>query len=310
MAQQQNIEAKILDSHFIDGQRSQLAHTEQLQQPIQKPHKIQWELNRQLQTSLDVNEILNTFFNAIQAEFHCAQFIYENKAADLNIKIGKKSARHSCNYQIEIANESLGKLCFTRLQRFSESDLNYLEELLCLLVYPLRNSLLYRDALKQAMHDPLTGALNRAALDTMLTKEIDLAHRHENPFSVLMIDVDHFKRINDNYGHNVGDQVLCMLVDKLKKQIRTSDVLFRYGGEEFTIILNNTSSIGANLLAQRVRCGIEEIIHMHKGNALQFTISVGMATLEANEMATQLLDRADEALYTAKKSGRNCVVQS
>ncbi|MCK4743745.1 MAG: GGDEF domain-containing protein [Sulfuriflexus sp.] len=309
MAQLQNIEAKILDSHFIDGQRSQFADAKP-SQSAKKPHKFQWELNRQLQTSLDINDILNIFFDGIQKEFHCAQLIYENKAANFNTTLGERSARHSCNYQIEIANEPLGKLCFTRLQRFSESDLHYLEELLCLLVYPLRNALLYRDALQKAMHDPLTGALNRAALDTMLDKEIDLAHRHENSLSVLMIDVDHFKNINDNYGHSVGDQVLRMLVDKLKNQIRTSDVLFRYGGEEFTIILSNTSSAGANLLAQRVRCGIEEMIYQHQETALKFTISIGMATLVENEVAKELLDRADEALYSAKKLGRNCVIQS
>lgn len=309
MAQLQNIDAKILDSHFIDEQRSQLTNAKP-SQPAKKTHKFQWELNRQLQTSLDVHDILNLFFSSIQKEFHCAQLIYENNTANFNVTLGEKSARHSCNYQIEIANESLGKLCFTRLQRFSETDLHYLEELLCLLVYPLRNALLYRDALQKAMHDPLTGALNRAALDTMLDKEIDLAHRHENALSVLMIDVDHFKNINDSYGHSVGDQVLCMLVDNLKKQIRTSDVLFRYGGEEFTIVLNNTDSTGANLLAQRVRCAIEEIIYKHQETSLQLTISVGMATLAEDEAATTLLQRADEALYSAKKLGRNRVVQS
>jgi len=309
MAQLQNIDAKILDSHFIDGQRSQLANAK-LSQPAKKTHKFQWELNRQLQTSLDIHDILHIFFSSIQKEFHCAQLIYENKNANFNATLGEKSARHSCNYQIEIANESLGKLCFTRLQRFSESDLNYLEELLCLLVYPLRNALLYRDALQKAMHDPLTGALNRAALDAMLNKEINLAHRHENALSVLMIDVDYFKNINDSYGHSVGDQVLCMLVDKLKEQIRTSDVLFRYGGEEFTIVLNNTNSTGANLLAQRVRCAIEEMLYKHHETSLQLTISVGIATLAEDEVATTLLQRADEALYSAKKLGRNCVIQS
>jgi len=309
MARLQNTEAKILDSHFIEAHRNQPANTLPAQ-PAQKPQKFQWELNRKLQTSLDINDILSIFFTGIQAEFHCAQLIYENQAADITLTLGDKSARHSCNYKIEIANESLGKLCFTRLQRFSETDLNYLEELLCLLVYPLRNALLYREALQKSMHDPLTGALNRSALDTMLDKEIDLAHRHENSLSLLMIDVDHFKNINDSYGHSVGDQILQVLVKKLKEQIRTSDVLFRYGGEEFTIILSNTDTVGAHLLAQRVRRGIEEMAYMHNDVALPFTISVGIASLEESEPASQLIDRADKALYSAKKMGRNCVVQS
>jgi len=309
MARLHNTEAKILDSHFIEGHRLQTAHANQAQ-PAQKPHKFQWELNRQLQTSLDINDILNIFFEGLQEDFHCAQLIFENHDANLNITIGAKSARHSCNYKIEIANESIGRLCLTRVQRFSERDLNSLEELICLLVYPLRNALLYKEALEKAMHDPLTGALNRAALDTMLNKEINLAYRHDNPLSVLMIDVDHFKHINDNYGHSTGDQVLRNLVAKLKEQIRTSDILFRYGGEEFTIILNNTNQDGANLLAQRVRSGIEEMTHNLTGNDLHFTVSIGAATLNKNEAAIQLLDRADHALYAAKKQGRNRVVEA
>jgi len=309
MAQLQNTEAKILDSHFIEAHRNQPVGALSAQ-PAQKPQKFQWELNRKLQTSLDITDILDIFFAYIQAEFHCAQLIYENQAADITLTLGNKSARHSCNYKIEIANESLGKLCFTRLQRFSETDLNYLEELLCLLVYPLRNALLYREALQKAMHDPLTGALNRAALDTMLDKEIDLAHRHHNSLSVLMVDVDHFKSINDTHGHSVGDQVLQALVENIKEQIRTSDVLFRYGGEEFTIILNNTNSVGAHLLAQRIRRGIEEMAYARNEVALPITISVGIASLEEDESANQLVDRADKALYSAKKLGRNCVVQS
>ena len=236
--------------------------------------------------------------------------IFEHKNSDTNITIGDKTARHNCNYQIEIAGESLGRLTFTRSIRFAEHELNRLEELLCLLVYPLRNALLYEEALKKAMHDPLTGALNRAALDTMLDKEIDLAHRHKNPLSVLMIDIDHFKDINDNYGHSMGDKVLRSLVDGLNSHIRNSDVLFRYGGEEFTILLNNTSVEGAHLLAQRIRSSIEKMTHIYDNTVIQLTISVGMATLENNETASQLLDRSDSALYAAKKFGRNCVIQA
>jgi len=309
MARLQNTEAKILDRHFIEEHRAQTAPAGYAK-PEQKPHGFQWELNRQLQTSLDINEILNIFFDSLETEFHCAQLIYENANSNINLTVGDKSARHSCNYKIEIANESLGKLCFTRVQRFSETDLNSFEELLCLLVYPLRNALLYKEAIEKSMHDPLTGALNRGALDTMLDKEIDLALRHENALSILMIDVDHFKNINDTHGHGMGDQVLRGLVEKLKSQIRTSDVLFRYGGEEFTVILNNTDPIGAKLLAQRVRRSIEEMTYFNQGIALQFTVSIGMASLETGDVTEQLLKRADHALYSAKKLGRNCVVQS
>jgi len=310
MAQLQHTEAKILDSHFLEGRNSVLSTSATALQKGSEPYKIDWELNRKLQTSLYVNEVSNIFFSSIQSEFNFAQMIFDHKNSDTSITLGDKTARHSCNYQIEIAGESLGHLSFTRSIRFAEHELNRLEELLCLLVYPLRNALLYEDALKKAMHDPLTGALNRAALDTMLDKEIDLAHRHDNPLSILMVDIDHFKQINDNYGHGMGDKVLRSLVDGLKSHIRNSDILFRYGGEEFTILLNNTSVEGAHLLAQRVRNSIEQMSHIYDDTVIQLTISVGMATLEINENATQLLERSDSALYAAKKFGRNCVIKA
>ncbi len=310
MAQLQHTEAKILDSHFLEGRSSVLSTAATQKQKNSEPYKIDWELNRKLQTSLHVNDVTNIFFSGIQSEFNFGQMIFDHKNSKTNITIGEKTARHSCNYQIEIAGESLGHLSFTRSIRFAEKELNRLEELLCLLVYPLRNALLYEEALKKAMHDPLTGALNRAALDTMLDKEIDLAHRHENPLSVLMIDIDHFKDINDNHGHSMGDKVLRSLVDGLKGHIRNSDVLFRYGGEEFTIMLNNTSVEGAHLLAQRIRSGIEQMTHIYDGIVIQLTISIGMASLESNETANQLLERSDSALYAAKKFGRNCVIQA
>ena len=309
MARLQQTEAKILDTHFLEGHRN-VPSTANSESRQDSGVKADWELNRKLQTSLHVNDVAAIFFDGIQSEFNFSQMIFEHKNSDTNITIGEKTARHSCNYQIEIAGESLGRLSFTRSIRFAEGELNRLEELLCLLVYPLRNALLYEDALKKAMHDPLTGAMNRAALDTMLDKEINLAHRHDNPLSVLMIDIDHFKAINDKFGHSMGDKVLCSLVDGLNNHIRNSDVLFRYGGEEFTILLNNTNIEGAHLLAQRIRCSIEQMTHIYDENVIQLTISIGMATLEHDESAEKLLNRADKALYAAKKFGRNCVIQA
>jgi len=310
MARLQHTEAKILDSHFLEGRNSVLAKATPQPEKDTNAYKVDWELNRKLQTSLHVNEINNIFFTGIQAEFNFAQMTFDHQDGETTITIGEKPARHSCNYQIEIAGELLGRLSFTRSIRFAEHELNRLEELLCLLVYPLRNALLYEDALKKAMHDPLTGALNRAALDTMLDKEIDLAHRHDNPLTLLMVDIDHFKSINDTYGHSMGDKVLRSLVDGLNAHIRNSDVLFRYGGEEFTILLNNTNIEGAHLLAQRIRASIEGMTHMYDENVIQLTVSIGVAMLEDDEKANHFLDRADKALYAAKKLGRNCVIQA
>lgn len=267
---------------------------------------IEWEINRKLQTSLDVGHIIQLFFTEIQRELGCKNISYTNPAAELSIEIGNK-ARHSCNYQLKIGDDSLGHLKFTDSKRFTEAALHRVEDLLCLLVYPLRNALLYKSAIEQAMRDPLTGVLNRAAMDTILDKEIDIAQRHNNPLSLLVLDIDHFKHINDNFGHTMGDNALKSLVKRICECIRSSDILFRYGGEEFTLILSNTHKEGAMLLAERIRKSIENMVYLHKDGSLCFTVSLGVAALDGYESPEKLFNRADAALFNAKDAGRNCV---
>lgn len=278
--------------------------------PAQSPKPgigIEWELNRKLQTSLDIHQILNIFFEAIRSELACAHFQYEDAQAAVDYSHGK-AARHTCNYQLTLADQSLGRLTFSRSKRFSTANLHRIEELLCLLVYPLRNALLYKEALQLAMRDTLTGTLNRAAFDTMLEKEIDIVQRHNNPLSLLVLDIDHFKKINDTYGHAMGDNALKAMVNRVNDKIRSSDILFRYGGEEFTIVLSNTDTNGAILLAERIREAIEDMVYINDDTAMRFTVSIGVSTLAKNESGTVLFDRADKALYEAKRSGRNQVM--
>lgn len=277
------------------------------QQSPQLENGVEWEINRKLQTTLDYTQILHYFYEVIQSELGCAHFHYDCPESSIEISQGK-SARHTCNYQLTIANEALGRLQFSRSRRFSENDLHRIEELLCLLVYPLRNALLYKEALQQAMRDTLTGTLNRAAFDTMLEKEIDIVKRHNNSLSLLVLDIDHFKNINDTFGHAMGDNALKALVKRVNDKIRSSDILFRYGGEEFTIVLSNTDTEGAVLLAERIRESIEQMVYINNDVTMNFTVSIGVSTLTNHESGPGLFDRADKALYKAKHSGRNQVV--
>jgi len=266
----------------------------------------EWEITRKLQTSLDVNQIIHLFHEELALVIPCKQLKYDNKDKSIEV-ISGNDGRHNCNYQLKIANESLGHLRFSRSQRFTETELHRIEELLCLLVHPLHNALLYQAAITSAMCDPLTGAYNRGALDNMLDKEHDLAHRHGNALSIMMIDIDHFKSINDKFGHAMGDNALKALVKCINHNIRSTDTLFRYGGEEFCLILSNTEQDGAQLLAERVRQSVEEMIYIHEDATLQFTISIGTATLRMDEGVNMLHKRADEAMYEAKSNGRNKV---
>ena len=155
--------------------------------------------------------------------------------------------------------------------------------------------------------DPLTGANNRAALDKTLQREVELAHRHQLPLSVVLIDLDKFKDINDGYGHSAGDYILKTLVTCIDETVRGSDMLFRYGGEEFVLILSGTDSEGAKRIAERLRCAIEAYPFVYDRQELAVTASFGVATLKNRDDAKRLFNKADAALYQAKDAGRNQV---
>lgn len=152
--------------------------------------------------------------------------------------------------------------------------------------------------------DQLTGLYNRRKLDQVLSEQIDLASRYDTPFSVLLLDVDFFKKVNDTYGHLMGDQLLQDLSHILTKKIRSVDILGRWGGEEFLIILPNCQLAGAMQLAEKIRLAIAETSFQNVGAR---TVSIGASDYKKGDQVEQLLQRADHALYQAKKSGRNCV---
>lgn len=153
--------------------------------------------------------------------------------------------------------------------------------------------------------DPLTDALNRRAFVVELEKEVGFARRHGEPLSLLMFDVDHFKSINDTFGHIIGDEVLRGISAKVREVKRKEDIFARFGGEEFVILLRTTDANGAFLFAERVRRAIEQLELDSKGRRVGVTVSVGVATLGEVDHAEALVGLADERLYRAKRSGRN-----
>jgi len=168
----------------------------------------------------------------------------------------------------------------------------------------LRTSYLLHLLSKKAMIDGLTGLWNRSYFDQRLTAELSLARRSNKPLSCIMCDIDHFKQVNDRYGHPGGDQVLRDVAHLLVEGCRVEDVICRYGGEEFAIIGPNTPSNGAAGLAERLRAGIAQSEFHHQGTAIRVTCSFGIADVESGQ---QIVQCADEALYRAKHCGRNRV---
>jgi diguanylate cyclase (GGDEF)-like protein len=162
---------------------------------------------------------------------------------------------------------------------------------------------------QQATHDALTGALNRRTIVEGLTRELSRARRDGVSVSIIMIDLDHFKHINDTYGHPVGDKVLCEAVQRVQRELRSHDLLGRYGGEEFLVVLPGCASAHTEKVAERLRrCLADEPMNLPGGQVL-VTSSFGVASSAGGvDDVGSLLQRADVSLYRAKREGRNRVV--
>ena len=256
-----------------------------------------------LHGSLVVDEVLHLFVREAQTHIRRFSFRYRNAEEDVFYDEGRAYA-HRANYHLDLHGSSLGTIIISRSQPFSPEDLRLFESMLCTLVFPLRNALLHERALRSATIDPLTGVQNRNGLRQHLDHQVLLAARHGTPTCVMMIDIDYFKSINDSHGHAAGDHVLIDTVRQITAATRTSDAVFRYGGEEFVVVLSNTSLDGARRLAERVR----ESVRKSRGSALSVTVSIGVSAWQPDDSATTLLNRADARLYSAKHQGRNRVV--
>lgn len=181
--------------------------------------------------------------------------------------------------------------------------------LLPLAVIWMMNSRLEAELLQQIVVDPLTGAYNRRGLAPALDRELAYYRRYRQDFSLVLLDLDHFKRLNDAYGHASGDQVLVAVAEILRSRLRETDLLARIGGEEFLILLPHTSLAAARLTIELLSHALREKRHMLSGASVQVTASWGITNTCgcANADAHELFRQADSALYRAKNSGRNRV---
>ncbi|XSG84178.1 MAG: GGDEF domain-containing protein [Methylohalobius sp. ZOD2] len=293
---QEQVKLAVIDNPAFEKQNAK----------IQQPQRM--ELLTVLQTTLVLDQLLQLFSREVQQWVPHDGFKYRHETIGLAVQ-GGGQAHHRCHYTLTMEEQNLGELTLQRRKRFSEAELRGLESLLCCLIYPLRNALLYYQALQSAYTDPLTGLYNRTALHSVFQREWKLAQRQKTPLSVLVLDSDYFKQINDNHGHAAGDAALIKIAHCLEQTVRASDIIFRYGGEEFVILLNNTPAEGGYLLAERVRQAIQSIDCSDIAPDLRITMSIGVAALNhLEETPEQLLKRADDALYRAKRQGRDRVV--
>lgn len=204
------------------------------------------------------------------------------------------------------------------VERFTDKlATDFIERLASVVAICLEN-VINNERLKHiGLTDPLTGVNNRRYIEQRMLEEIGRAQRERSALSCLFIDIDHFKRINDQFGHQSGDDVLREVATRIKKELRLSDSLGRFGGEEFVVVLTQATLQDAERIAERIRLSVSHlpINIIGSDDSLQITISIGAAAQTppdrnspVDAIRTQLLAQADQALYRAKENGRNCVM--
>jgi len=273
----------------------------------QQQQNIQVQLTQALQRSLRIDELVQTFMAHAREVLSIDGFQYQHPQLDLGVE-SNKQAMHKVGYDLTLQKENLGSISFSRGKPFVEEELAALEGLLSTLVYPMRNAFAYLKAIQAANTDALTQCGNRLALDEALQREIDLARRYSDPFSLVMFDVDHFKTINDSHGHAAGDKLLKKISETVRQHLRVTDLLFRYGGDEFVVLMHRTSAKAAKMVADKIRTAIEELSLENNDAKLAASLSMGVSEFNDDDSINTLCERTDTALYSAKALGRNQVI--
>ncbi len=220
---------------------------------------------------------------------------HANDEEEVELAAGHK-AKFSSTHGMVVEERGLGLLTVSRGKPFADDEIATLKHLLCALAYPLRNALTYRRVVRASITDPSTGVFNRTVMETSLRREVALSKRHKIPLSLLILDIDGFKAINDEHGHEMGDMVLIAVTDSISHCLRKTDIL-----------LSNTNKKGAKTLARHITKELKDKDYPKKDSGLKVTVSIGIAFLARGENTKPLFKRADQTLYKAKGEGRNRV---
>ncbi len=280
---------------FISEKENRRHFETQLAQDYHQEERTRLQLLLELLSTLNVEQLLEIFFHHLQEHMACDSLGYFNEELGSSIELGdRRQARHRAEYSLVIGKENLGKIHFHRAKPFSERELQRIEVLLSNLMLPLRNAIHYQQAMKAATKDPLTGLDNRRSFEESLQREVCRARREEQPLGLMVVDVDWFKRINDEIGHLAGDQVLAEVGATLRDSVRRSDMVFRYAGDEFVLLLPHISEEGIKTLKTRLEKRISELrCHYHQ-QVIRVSVSIGTAILHGQEMdGQQLFEAAD-----------------
>ncbi len=258
--------------------------------------------------SLELEQVMRTLNEFLQGLVGHSGWEYQNPALACGLSGGKPD-RHRLEYALTLNGQEMGALKLMRGRRFSEDDQIRIEGLLGLAAPAIQNALRFHSVSQQLERDPLTGLGNRRALTMQGAQWLADSVRHHQPISMLVMDLDRFKAVNDTFGHPVGDRLLCKVADTLMAVTRTEDLCVRMGGDEFVVLLPWTGLADALECAERVRRAFSELaLETGSGDFVKASVSIGVATYRKGMDLDQLYHQADEALYAAKRAGSNCVL--
>ncbi len=265
------------------------------------------QLSDLLSRHLEIRNIVEAFMSEISDDIDYCGYEFTCDDTDLVIRHGD-TIGYSANYRLKIQNRLLGELTLFKRSNFNNLELCELEDLMCSLLYPIKNAMMYQIALKSAYRDPLTGLNNRTAMEKFLPREIDLAKRHRQSMALLVMDLDGFKLINDSCGHDVGDQVLREVGQVISNVVRNTDLVYRYGGDEFVGGLAQTDIQGAVDVSERIRRSVDALDLGDCGAHRSVQVSIGITLVRSSDDFLTAFKRADKALYQAKCGGKNQII--
>ena len=258
-----------------------------------------------LQTTLSINHVIETFHQSLREEMSTCGLEYEYPLLYTHIYQGEKT-NFSYNYLIEVENDTWGSIII-----YSETDLipeekSRLDEYISTIIFPLRNAIQHESAIALAANESNLGLPNWGLLESQITREAKLAIRQKQALSLLLIDIDRFAALKEKNGSLFSDIIIRHVYETLQDTLRDTDILYRFGYDQFSLILSDISAADAAEIAERIRNAVSD--HELAGDEnkkVRLTISIGITDLHSDDSVDTLYERAYNALKLAKNSGRN-----
>jgi diguanylate cyclase (GGDEF)-like protein len=259
-------------------------------------NKNESSLLEQLQTTLSLDKLLDIFAMEAARYIKFTGLYFKSKIVSKTLR-GSRKAKHERRFELKLNDEFIGTISYSINKPISMNHYKDLQRIHQTVLYPLKNALQYHQAMQLAMQDGLTGLGNRRYFDEQLKRAMHNANRQHAQVGLVLGDLNKFKSVNDTYGHNTGDQVLIQFADILRSCVRDSDSIFRFGGDEFAVIVENASEYSLDIIESRINNSLKSNIILAK---YQIGGSLGTTFMNRADNENSLFERADQALYRQK----------